>query len=1804
MPDFDDTRKALSSWRAEREQTHNALLLAREAVKRGKPGAEGLLRELEQVATSLDARGAGLWESFAAFTSPKEALRRLHDRHPILLFPLRLETRFKTVGDQAQLWVRVYPDQCLAESFEPELTEAEARNAQVFWSGIWRAGGIDAEERAAWRDLAMAHGVGRASWIVKRHTPLNPADQPQRNKPSDVLLVIVATTDAPAATAAFWEKVWRAGGTEAAVVAARPALEEEVGVATAARIIEECTPVNLGQPPGAGETRATNGVKLAVIKFPPLPSLELRRTSWSRAPRVRLLPERLVLMAWRGQAPSGDDDEEEALKKPEIEQEGATIQAPLAVGPDPGASGDEQLRPDGDDLKIPDSIRWMFDFERALEVGMAFRIDLTQQQADSGFTRIVVLGVRVSDTPAEGKSQLESLLDDHLRSRAGFELLPQGTPTNNTESESTRFNVHGDPDASFNTGFREQPAFTAEADPLLRRDGEWFAQLLGISPALAQRIPNAGGRDQLEARAMNLALWPGTIGYMMRTMLAPVFAEADVEATRSFFARCVSGRGAIPAVRVGAQPYGILPVTSFGSVNWFDADISSRLAIFRDQSFLSYLRRLRALLMQIEQEWDAQLAKVSFVGKTGAGVDPHQVLLDVLDLQASSVEFHSLKADSETHKYHLLSFLSQPLALALLRNLPTKQDALALLSRLGYSGATEPDAVKKLFSGRTPPLQGAVIDTVEFSETDPIAPCAGAMNYLEWLVNGARTNFDIIQEQRGFDAGREPSALLYLLLRHALQIAYSGTAQREKARRGLIEAAQVSYAEPAFVHVQSEKTVSESRYNVLYETVNGRRLSEVIRLDIDAIDPELSEQVAAIERLTRTPTAPLERAFAEHIDCASYRLDAWKQGLLAWQLERIRSAGEGQDGTYLGAYGWLEDVRPEGKTFTPVKLPADVDALVNKPGDASLMRESTNLGLIHAPSLNHATTAAVLRNGYQANGGRMAVDLSSQRVRLALGIIEGMRVGQSLGALLGYRFERHLHDAGILQLRATMYAIRRQFPLAVQQIKSTKDDTLAIEAIAASNVVDGRALLRHVEASPQKSYPWGIATLPLDPDATRRAAMVVAIDAAVTHVRDVNDAVADLALAEGVHQAVIGNYDRSAGTLEAFAKGGLPPEVDVIHTPRSGTSLTLRTAVHLDPAVTANPIVGLAMSPMAKAEPVLNAWLGARLPAADNVGCRVTWVDRTTGAQAPPAFVTQRDLKLQPLDLIYLMQETGDVPLGFLDDRVLQFVHTTATPALGKRITVEYTTRVLGKVTFFELRALITSLYAMTIASRPLKPADLIRQADARGAEQPQSQIAVGRLTAAQAELAGARTTALQTLLANLPAGTVDGAITAYANEVSKLAAWRLPQTGVGFVFQWRQRQYEALAKKLDALIARWTAIRDDARQKLIDFDGAPGLLEPEQRSALATIELLVSTSYITPQPTTVAAFRTAVGNKLTAFDNELTTVKGFAATNFSTLAAFAAALQGEPLDTFERDALKLSEDLDEIVRFRLELKRVLEGLIAEVGKRATSANTLLTKTPLTIDATQAAAKKLFGDDFQVIPTFTLRATAAADVTAAHTHFQNGGLTQYVVNTIGREFPVDDWLHGVARVREKIRHWENAIALCDAFGTASPEPVPLQLPFEAGDNWLALEIPPAATDAERAITRDKLLYTAHFPAGFDATQQMAGLLVDEWNEVIPEKTETTGVAFHYDRPNSEPPQCWLLALPAVMDGAWSWEELRDAVTGTLDAARRRAIEPDHLATTAYSWFLPATYSAYTFPEISISNYLLRNVAVLAQLKDA
>ena len=65
------------------------------------------------------------------------------------------------------------------------------------------------------------------------------------------------------------------------------------------------------------------------------------------------------------------------------------------------------------------------------------------------------------------------------------------------------------------------------------------------------------------------------------------------------------------------------------------------------------------------------------------------------------------------------------------------------------------------------------------------------------------------------------------------------------------------------------------------------------------------------------------------------------------------------------------------------------------------------------------------------------------------------------------------------------------------------------------------------------------------------------------------DAIADLLLAESVHQVVQGNYARARGAVQALTDGEFPPLPDVIQTPRMGKSLTHRVALFLDPAATA-----------------------------------------------------------------------------------------------------------------------------------------------------------------------------------------------------------------------------------------------------------------------------------------------------------------------------------------------------------------------------------------------------------------------------------------------------------------------------------------------------------------------------------------------------------------------------------------------------------------------------------------------------------
>src|SRR5205814_1569371 len=137
------------------------------------------------------------------------------------------------------------------------------------------------------------------------------------------------------------------------------------------------------------------------------------------------------------------------------------------------------------------------------------------------------------------------------------------------------------------------------------------------------------------------------------------------------------------------------------------------------------------------------------------------------------------------------------------------------------------------------------------------------------------------------------------------------------------------------------------------------------------------------------------------------------------------------------------------------------------------------------------------------------------------------------------------------------------------------------------------------------TIPFGVAGTDFPSSGTTDFA---ALAAQLSALADTVDAVADLLVAESVHQIAQGNPLRAGATLDAIARGEAPPpELEVVRTPRTGVSVTHRVGVLLAPgAPQSAPWPSAAASPRATAEPALNAWVAGLLPDPARVRCRAT----------------------------------------------------------------------------------------------------------------------------------------------------------------------------------------------------------------------------------------------------------------------------------------------------------------------------------------------------------------------------------------------------------------------------------------------------------------------------------------------------------------------------------------------------------------------------------------------------------------------
>ncbi|MEZ0539921.1 hypothetical protein [Fibrella arboris] len=1700
----------------------------------------------------------GLDKLVQRYKTPQQYIRSWDDHLPILLFPVRVETRFSPVQQlsDAELWVRIYPDEATVVQHNPDLTEAETAAANTFWFETWKAN-TDAEKLGAWTALVGGFGSRRAAWIVHTTEPANigQVDDAIFQFPTDpALLALGFTAPDIRAGKVYWRSRWLGNVPDQA----QATLDAAVGTSRAATVSTATKPARWDSL--QDKAPADEFASVVVLAQPAVPTGQ----EGQHASYADVLPDQFVVIGYRDQ-------------RKVFDVTGRAIPDRIWLSPNVDPLDGSISRAADGKLHFEGELAWMKDFDAAVDRGLGLRINLqeaitqtvvneqnsTQELADVilrqvttlGLTRLLVVGINAVDGRENGPVLLEKLFDNHHYGQTGLSFVPQGTPTNNTEAQDA--GPGGELAASDSFVLeRSGPLFTDQPTAAFyqRPNGQRMADYLGIRSSVFQHIAHSSDVELAEAQAMNVALYNATLAYYFDEMMDPLVSRADQHRIYQFFTQHVSARGSLPVLRVGRQPYGVLPTTALERWQWTNDEMHEGR-----QFAVPFYEKLVSLIQFFDRRWGGLTAYASHAGQAGQSLTSNQQLLDLLGLQPASVTYgQRWLYGRQFIRSFVYILLGRDVSAEEMERWKTR--AATLLDQLGISA--EPALLSKTFAHPAIPLKSVpLIDSLPLSEQNAVQPLfnkadgTAGPNYLEWLRHSplSAIQADAILNEQG-ELVKAPNTLLYALLKHATEQSFWDTAMKlfedyavvDRPARRDVELRQVA-ASPAGNQEIRQWTKPDylladmgniPQLGITNQTM-ATYLSQRAQLPI-VRDSNLHLVKEALATLEKLPTARLERLLAEHIDLCSYRLDGWRNGLLQKRLNYLRydyrrpnqQENNGHSkGIYLGAFGWLENIKPApARPVALTAFPAELQVT------GQVLEAAHDGSFIHAPSLPQAVTAALLRSGYLAYANRtageqerLAINLSSSRVRQALWFIEGIRKGQELAALLGYQFERSLHDAN---LDVYIYAFRERFPFKVKEMDTPAGQS--IEAVSARNVVDGYAL-----ANEPTPYPYGQSGLPAAGSSDGQG-IVAAIDA----VRNAMDAAADLMLAESVHQFVQGNQLTAGSSLKAIQEGQNPAIPDLVQTPRNGHAITSRVVLSLDP--TAAPPANA--SPRVLAEPALNQWLTDLL--ASQLGTTLFIVEKTTYNAAGEATASElaeiaySALNLFPVDLVNLIENQQ----AELVRRVLYEYRRTHPVNPNQRVQVLPDAPVItaGSTPFGAVLPLLRHVQQLIRKGRPLTAMDY----RVPGESKPGDQQNIGNVNLA--DLLGRATTLLAALQAQQTA--INTAIAAADNIMAN----------------------------------------DPPASRLVNLRN---LIVANQLAWETLLKQTADSDLPEAYPDQPVTFTNA------SVDQDF----NYADAQTDLTKLFASQLYGSPRSSAT-------------FLFLTQLLTVRNKLATKIA-RMTSALTSASQPGLSVDAQLPLLTQAFEAGLgatSILPRFSLE--NAPEVQVA---FQNQAKTMtYKRTQLLAELPtlstaasqlliLEEWLQGVGRVRPQIGQLERVKLAAELDSDPSGTSLAvIQLPYLNQPYWVGLDMPeniPDPADSTQTIPfqldRDYLSIVLMNPAVAPAfgTPQ-CGFLLDEWTEVIPTKKTTTGVAVNYNQPNAESPQCWLLAVSPTLVGNWSWDNLVAILNSTLEQAKRRAVEPDHIAAHSnLGQLLPATITAQgSAPDTSISLqydrlYTTRNV---------
>lgn len=1555
--------------------------------------------------------------------------------------------------DVRELWVRIYPDDIAIDNHDERLTEDEITIAQDFYYEVY--GRSESHQKdaklGAWRAAASSLGVRRAAYAIKILEPkevknggivgvknnlydyinkltgesfLNKRIKKGQKKPKlkelqkdfkDAELTIkkflspsnftpcLETKTTLDDALAYFRTLIDFLGAESS---AKLSKEQRNEIQEVAKLINDSGKVVYGY-------YKENIVALNEPFKPKLtfPTLEKKTKSWDRAGITEALPDRFVVVTKRG-----------AHYQHIVT--GKSIQKPLPVSIDPSGDQAERFKrlPNGD-LEIPEEINWLFDFDAAVDAGMAVRIPLDEEDFNSKFDLVMAFGVQDKDA-LESQKQVDKLFTNHLYSDGGLEFLPVGTPTNNTEQVKTPYRtLDNDMDGAFDLFFAAQkPTYLNSADDaneLLISDGQFFKEAFGLPEEVADFIRHHEKKDIVQGRAMNRALYNATLKYYFKIMVDNLFTDNDISHTLLFTLHHVSALGTLPVFRVDNQPYGVLPVTP---VRFFKAQGSVKKGTEG-----SYIKNLTLFLKQTKAAFEHFKEKPVDVNGEKYNSDPQMEYLKILGLQPRSREFFYRFGVNAANRWKEPLEGSDGFDINWDHSIdPFSPASVAanydfLLKNLGHTTtSTQAKAVEKSPIYRNRFTEGNfILGNLVQDERLPdevLAMTDSGKNYIQWL--------------RDFSP---KSNLINLKIEDLPKVSIDGEEQ-----------------------IQHTLLLTMLRGALVYD--------------------HSSYVLKALDVLQDLDVNTLENLMSSHIDLVSYRLDAWLTGLADYRLKELRA--KKKRGTYLGAYGFVHDLE-RGIALEKVEhIPAGLESTNGR----DVYRMPDNQGFIHGQSMNHAVTAAVLRAGYNSIKGKedsknlLSINLTSKRVRMALHLLEGVSNGQEIGALLGYLFERALHekyqdDSGNpLELDVYIHRLRRKFP-TYSDTDVDPTNTAQSEDIKATNVVDGLAVLDHIEGFLKKNgllnqdkilvdniiyykdgviafkgYPWGLPGIFPDPSlhatpeniALRRKELRAIIHE-LDNMADAFDALGDLTTAEAIYQLVRGNHVRASAVLNSISEGKVPLDPEIIRSMRQGVMVTQRAILQVPTVSNSNsPWPTVSESPKSKAEPSLNAWLAGKIGDPERIAWKLRFADTETS-------MNLADLNLQAIDLVLLITAGGDDSQEELEGRCVDYAKTQGAKDSDK-IEILFNENVVdADFSFGEVISLIQHLGKVIGAARA---------ADARDYRIPEDNSNFGVLAP------GIDVEDLKQ--------RVKTAISDYKTLLASLSVFTA--TKVNYTSSEEQLAFDSLKE-----LSRW---------------GFAGFYPSNQKEGI------------------------------TGLAQRIVTAKS----------------------KMELDIVFAESQLQEL---ELELDQgKWISFIVDFGT------------------------KFFGSGFKMLPKIKLsnRTEIQQQIDLA---WNEGPLRNHTPDYLA------DWMSGISLVRDRLSAVELVSFLEDVLHGNSMSMKPVQMPFDLSspiakrDYWLGASYPSSYNPEGDRLS---LLIFGYESLGATTT----ALMLDEWMEIIPGESETTGIAFHFNQPDARAPQNVLLAVPPEKTGKWDFEALGLCVEEAFNLAKLRAVEPDHIDSSMFSQLLPAT----------------------------